>query len=67
MNNNLKGSRASELVDLEVARMLKRFNIMHIHDSTEYSRESNILFSFHMCFSQVNELDPVCCNLIVFW
>ena len=19
--------------------------------------------SFHMCFSQVNELDPVCCNL----
>ena len=52
MNNNLKGSRASELVDLEVARMLKRFNIMLIHDSTEYSTESNILFFLsHVLFA----------------
>ena len=33
---------------------------MQIH--SQYKLCCTIL-SFHMCFSQVNELDPVCCNL----
>ena len=37
----------------------------YVNRSTEKTDHSNFFFyiSFHMCFSQVNELDPVCCNL----